>query len=162
MPSVCEVQPLDLFLLDTPPPVPCHPINSLEQLISDILLDPNTGLFSKVNSSFSVLLLSRSVIGYTFSRGCCNWINWPQPAGFMVTGCLGAPSEGTLVVCILVWTRGQSSARPLKIAYVSMRQPWYLPPLWQERSTLIVMFFFLLLVPRSTSQMWLSHPQKSP
>lgn len=73
MPSVCEVQPLDLFLLDSPPHLsPCHPINSLEQLISDILLDPNTGLFSKVNSSFSVLLLSWRVIGYTFSRGCCN------------------------------------------------------------------------------------------
>lgn len=68
---------------------PCHPINSLEQLISDILLDPKTGLFSKVNSSFSVFLLSWRVIGYTFSRGCCNWINWPQHAGFMVTGCLG-------------------------------------------------------------------------
>lgn len=68
---VCDVRARAGFVLsDSPPTVsPSHPINSLDQLISAILLDPKAGLFSKANSPFSVLPLSGRAIGHAFSSG---------------------------------------------------------------------------------------------
>lgn len=55
----------------SPPTVsPSHPINSLEQLIGVILLDPKAGLFSKANSSFSALpLFGRAIGPHILQRG---------------------------------------------------------------------------------------------
>lgn len=80
---------------------PSHPINSLEQLIGAILLDPKAGLFSKANSSFSVLPLCRGVIGPHVLQRAAGVIELTG-LGELETGDsrLGLPPSGNLVVSI--------------------------------------------------------------